>query len=202
MRGQVGAQDVGQNQGVDVRRRRQQETLGRRGHRDDPLYRGRRLLRRRFTTLSERQWTRLELTLTVGDPTHQLTQAWMVSQEPQLLYARSRDLADARRRLHRVLDRCARADVPELTRLARTLDTWREELLAYWTPTGRRGVSNGPTEAVNALIKRVKRNGHGFRNLANYRLHLLLAVGLDWTTVPWQAPPATPIRGRSPRFVA
>ena len=34
----------------DVRRRRQQQTLGRRGHRDDPLYRGRRLLHRRFST--------------------------------------------------------------------------------------------------------------------------------------------------------
>ncbi len=72
----------------------------------------------------------------------------------------------------------------------------------YWTPTGRRGVSNGPTEAVNALIKKVKRVGHGFRNLHNYRLRLLLAVGLDWNTVPWHAPPATPIRGRSPRLVA
>ncbi len=126
----------------------------------------------------------------------------MVSQELQLLYARARDLPDARRRLHRVLDRCARAEVPELIRLGRTLDAWREELLAYWTPTGRRGVSNGPTEAVNALIKKVKRVGHGFRNLTNYRLRLLLAVGLDWNTVPWQAPPATPIRGRSPRLVA
>ncbi len=66
----------------------------------------------------------------------------MVSQELQLLYARSRDLPDARRRLHRALDRCARAEVPELTRLGRTLDAWREELLAFWTPTGRRGVSN------------------------------------------------------------
>ncbi len=49
------------------------------------------------------------------------------------------------------------------------------ELLAYWTPTGRTGVSNGPTEATNALIKKVKRGGHGFRNFDNYRLRLLLA---------------------------
>ncbi len=42
----------------------------------------------------------------------------------------------------------------------------------------------------------------GFRNLDNYRLRLLLAVGVDWNTVTWQAAPATPIRGRSPRFVA
>ncbi len=140
---------LGQAAVDDVRRRRQQETLGRRGHRDDPLYRGRRLLRRRFSTLTPRQWARLELTLTVGDPTDQLTQAWSVSQELQLLYARSHDLADARRRLHRVLDRCAQAEVPELTWLGRTLDAWRHELLAYWASTGRRGVSNGPTEAVN-----------------------------------------------------
>ncbi len=46
---------LGQAAVDDVRRRRQQETRGRRGHRDDPLYRGRRLLRRRFTTLTERQ---------------------------------------------------------------------------------------------------------------------------------------------------
>jgi hypothetical protein len=62
-------------------------------------------------------------------------------------------------------------------------------------------VSNGPTEATNALIKKVKRVGHGFRNFDNYRL-LLLAVGLDWRTVHCQAPPAIPIRGRSPRLVA
>ncbi len=123
-------------------------------------------------------------------------------QELQLLYARSHDLADARRRLWRIWDRCARSDVPELLRLARTLDAWTEELLAYWTSTGRRGVSNGPTEATNALIQKVKRVGHGFRNFDNYRLRLLLAVGLDWRTVHWQASPATPIRGRSPRLVA
>ncbi len=52
----------------------------------------------------------------------------MAAQELQLLYARSRDLTDARRRLHRLLDRYARAEVPELTRLGRTLDAWRDEL--------------------------------------------------------------------------
>ena len=166
-----------------VRRRRQQETLGRRGHREDPLYRGRRLLRRGFTTLNQRQWTRLELTLTVADPSGQLTQECVVAREPQTLYARSHNLADARHRLWRILDRCGRSDVPELLRLARTLDAWSSELLAYWTTAGRRGVSNGPTEATDALIKKVKRVGHGFRNFDNYRLRLLLAVGLDWRTV-------------------
>ncbi len=193
---------LGQTAVDEVRRRRQQETLGRRGHRDDPLYRVRRDLRRGLLTTTARQWARIELALTVGDPSGQLAQAYMAAQELQFLYARSHDRADAQHRLYKILDRCARSGVPELTRLGRTLDAWRGELLAYWTSTGRAGVSNGPTEATNALIKKVKRVGHGFRNLANYRLRLLLTVGLDWRTVPWQAAPATPVRGRSPRLVA
>jgi transposase len=181
----------------DVRRRRQQETLCRRGHRDDPLYRARRLLRRDFTTLTERQWARLENALVRGDRSGQLTEAWMVAQQLQLLYRRSDDLAEARHRLWRILDRCVRSEVPELLRLARTLDAWRPELLEAFSSTGKRRVSNGPTGAVNALIKKVKKVGHGFRNFDNYRLRLLLAAGVDWRTVQWQASPATPIRGRS-----
>ncbi len=61
---------------------------------------------------------------------------------------------------------CADAGVPELVRLVRTIDAWRDELLAYFD-TG--GVSNGPTEAMNPLIKKIKRTGHGFRNFENYR---------------------------------
>jgi len=82
--------------------------------------------------------------LVVGDRSGALTQAWMAAQELQLLYSRSRALPDAQRRLWAILDRCAQSDIPELLRLARTLEAWRDELLAAFTPTGRRGVSNGP----------------------------------------------------------
>ena len=81
-----------------------------------------------------------------------------------------------------------------LTRLARTIDAWREEFLAYFDTAG---VSNGPTEAINLLIKKIKRVGHGFRNFANYRLRLLLHCGVDWNT-----PQPTRIRGRLPRLAA
>jgi transposase len=85
------------------------------------------------------------------------------------------------------------SEIPELARLAATMDSWRAELLAYFT-TG--GVSNGPTEAINLLIKKIKRVGHGFRNFDNCRLRLLLHCGVDWDTIR-----ATPIRGRLPRSV-
>ncbi len=103
----------------------------------------------------------------------------MAAQELQLLHRRSHDLAEARHRLWRVLARCARSNVPELLRLGRTIDAWRPELLTAFTSTGKRGVSNGPTEAVNALIKKVKKMEHGIRNFDNYRLRLLLATGVD-----------------------
>jgi transposase len=71
---------------------------------------------------------------------------------------------------------------------------WQTEILA-WHLTA--GCSNGPTEAVNLLIKQVKRVGHGFRNFENYRLRLLLRCG-----VRWQTHPTASLRGRSPRLVA
>ena len=89
---------------------------------------------------------------------------------------------------------CIDSGVAELARLARTVTTWREEFLAYFS-AGR--ISNGPTEAVNLLIKKIKRVGHGFRNFENYRLRLLLHCGITWHH---QTP--TPLRGRLPRFAA
>ncbi len=38
-------------------------------------------------------------------------------------------------------------------------------------------VSNGPTEAINNLIKRVKRVGFGLRRFRNYRVRVLLYAG-------------------------
>jgi hypothetical protein len=38
-------------------------------------------------------------------------------------------------------------------------------------------VSNGPTEALNNLIKRVKRAAFGFTSFRNYRVRALLYAG-------------------------
>jgi transposase len=64
----------------------------------------------------------------------------------------------------------------ECRRLARTIRSWENEVLAYHTT----GASNGVTEGINLLIKKIKRVGHGFRNFDNYRLRLLLHCGVEW----------------------
>jgi hypothetical protein len=84
--------------------------------------------------------------------------------------------------------------VAELSRLARTVRAWEAELLAFHVTSG---CSNGATEAVNLLIKKVKRVGYGFCNFTNYRLRLLLHCG-----VIWQTHRTASLRSRSPRWVA
>ena len=55
----------------------------------------------------------------------------------------------------------------------------------------------GPTEAVNLLIAKIRRLGHGYRNFANHSRRLLLGCGVQWDTVLTRR-----IRGRQPAFVA
>jgi transposase len=152
------------------------------------------LLRRAADHHSQRSWARLLAGLDAGDtPDEQLARTWIAAQDLRLIY-HSPDRVRAEQALYRWLSYCADADIPELTRLATTIDSWHTELLAYFD-TG--GLSNGPTEAINLLIKKIKRVDHGFRNFDNYRLRLLLHCGVDWDTIR-----ATPIRGRLPRLVA
>jgi hypothetical protein len=61
----------------------------------------------------------------------------------------------------------------EVRSLGRTLSRWRLQIAAWHTFH----VSNGPTEAANNLIKRVKRAAFGFTNFANYRIRSLLYAG-------------------------
>ncbi len=144
---------LGQNTIDAVRRRVQQDTLGHRGRRGDPMYGVRRVLLRGAERHTLRSYTRLLAGLAAGDPDGQVSATWIATQELRHVYG-ARDLAQARDRLFTFYTVCADADLPELRRLARTISVWQDQLLAYFH-TGR--ASNGPTEAVNLLIKRIKR---------------------------------------------
>jgi transposase len=175
-----------------VRRRTQQATLGYRGRKRDPLYRIRKLLLTAAEQLTQRGWARLRAGLAAGDPTGEVAAAWQGKELLRAVYAADGMLA-ARAALDRFYRWADGVKVAELTRLARTVGAWQAEILAWHTTDG---CSNGPTEAVNLLIKKVKRVGHGFRNFTNYRLRLLLHCG-----VRWQTHRTARLRGRSPRLV-
>jgi transposase len=175
-----------------VRRRTQQATLGHRGRKHDPLYRIRKLLLTAAEQLTSHGRTRLRAGLAAGDRFGEVAAAWQGKELLRAVYATAGPPASVA--LDRFYHWCDGIQVAELSRLARTVRAWEAEILAFHA-TG--GCSNGPTEAVNLLIKKVKRVGHGFRNFANYRLRLLLHCG-----VRWQTHRTVRLRGRSPGLVA
>jgi transposase len=177
----------------DTRRRVQHEQLGHRGRKSDPLYRARRVFLTGFDRLSDERIAWMFDMLAAGDPYGEVGAAIAAKELLREVYA-ARDLTHARRRLIVFFQHCADADVAELTRLARTVDRWSDEILAYHR-TGR--ASNGRVENVHMLAEKTRRNAHGFVNHPNYRRRLIGRLGIKWATVPTRR-----IRGRQPRSVA
>jgi len=166
-----------------VRRRVQNETLGHRGRKHDPLYRIRKLLLTGSERLDERGTDRMLLGLRAGDPHDEILGAWLAKESVRDVYL-SDDPNQAALLLDKAIVGCTTDEVPEIQSLGRTLAAWRGEILAHHTT----GASNGPTEGLNLCVKKVKRCGHGFRSFEHYRLRVLLhAGGVTWPTRP--APP-------------
>jgi transposase len=156
-----------------VRRRVQNEQTGHRGRKDDPLYRARRALLRGEETLDERATERLWSLLELGDPGAEVAIAYRMKERLRDFY-RTRDPDEARHILDELVRHCRkRAMPPEVQRLGRTLHTWFDKIANFHLAR----MSNGPTEALNNLVKRIKRIGFGFRNFDNYRIRALLYAG-------------------------
>ncbi len=157
----------------ECRRRVQNETLGHRGRKDDPLYRARRLLTKAHERLDERGDARLRGLLRAGDPRGDVQMTWHAKETVRSLY----DIDDcdlACEYIDQLIDDLQDDSMPpEVRSLGRTLARWRNQIVAWH----RARVSNGPTEAVNNLVKRVKRVAFGITNFRNYRIRALLYTG-------------------------
>ncbi|MCA9767639.1 MAG: ISL3 family transposase, partial [Gemmatimonadetes bacterium] len=129
----------------DVRRRVQQETLGHRGRKGDPLYGIRNLLRAGEEHLTDRQRARLERAWLADERHVAVEVAWHCAQQVRACYHQASHL-DGRALAVQVLDSLPSCPIPEVARLGRTLRTWRSEFLGYFD-TG--GANNGGTEAIN-----------------------------------------------------
>lgn len=164
----------------EVRRRVQHETTGHRGRKSDPLYSIRKLLLMGSERLDESGHSRLLLGLRRGDPEDQILGAWLAKESLREVYL-TRDPKEAALLLDKAITGCVSDEVPEIRSLGRTLSRWRSEILAYHDTRA----SNGPTEGLNLLIKKVKRAGHGFVKFEHYRLRILLhAGGVNWPHRP------------------
>src|SRR5690349_270729 len=156
----------------EVRRRVQQHTTGHRGHKDDPLYKVRGLLRRGREHLTDRQVAKLNNALAAGDPDWEVTVAWHCYQQLRSMY-QATDPTDGKAIAEHVIVTFPTCPIPEVARLGRTLRQWRSHVLARFD-THR--ISNGGTEAVNLVVEKTRRLAHGFRTFTHYRLRILLAA--------------------------
>jgi transposase len=157
----------------EVRRRVQHETLGHRGHKDDPLYRSRRLLTKAAERLDDKGTTKLTGLLEAGDPHGEVRTAWHAKEVVRSIY----DHTDPHLAIEFVTqlgtDLQDESCPPEIRQLGRTITKWRTQIAAWH----QAHVSNGPTEAANNLIKVVKRIAFGFKSFRNYRIRTLLYAG-------------------------
>ncbi len=161
-----------------VRRRVQNQTLGHRGRKADPLFKIRKLLLKGAERLDEVGHDRMLLGLRVGDPDDELLGAWLAKESVRDVYLTA-NVERAAVLLDKAIVACSADEVAEIRTLGHTLEHWREEILNHH----RTGASNGPTEGQNFCAKQVKRAGRGFTTFANYRLRVLLyAGGVTWPT--------------------
>lgn len=150
-----------------------QETLKRRGRRQDPLYRIRNVLRIDPARLSPRQWERLNTGLEAHEDHVSVTVAWMMGREIREAM-RCKDRCRGKKDLFATMETMVTCPVVEVARLGRTLTTWKKELAGFFDTDG---ANNGGTEAINGLIELHRRIARGFRNRDHYRLRMLLIGG-------------------------
>ena len=151
-----------------VRRRVTFATHGSRGRKQDPEWANRRRLLTARERLPYKAFAAMWNALIDNDPSAQILSAYIAKEELRQLLAAAADRADnaeIRTRLYRFYRWCADTKIPELHRLATTIETWWPAILAFL----HTGLTNARTEGLNRLIKQVKRVACGFRNTENSR---------------------------------
>ena len=161
---------------LDKCRRRIQLTIsGHRGRKGDPLYSARRTLHTGADLLTDKQCQRLT-GLFATDAHVEVEATWGVYQRMIAAY-RQPDRARGRELMSELIDTVSQG-VPkalvEITTLGRTLRKRAADVLAYFD---RPGTSNGPTEAINGRLERLRGSALWFRNLTNYIVRSLLETG-------------------------
>ncbi len=77
---------------------------------------------------------------------------------------------EVRARLDRFYRLAVAAEIPELTRLVATIETWWPAIEAYL----QLRITNARTEGYNRKIKQIKRVACGFRNQNSYERRIML----------------------------
>jgi transposase len=116
---------------------------------------------------------RLRGLLEAGDPAGEVRMAWHAKETVRSIYRIADPDMAAEFVTQLAADLQDESCPAEVNLLGRTLSRWQAQISAWH----QAHVTNGPTEAVNNLIKRVKRIGFGFSRFEHYRIRVLLYAG-------------------------
>jgi transposase len=158
----------------DCRRRVQNDTLGHRGRKGDPLYGIRRTMLTRISLVTPKRGERLDEVLTADE--HVAVQVtWRYYQEMIAAYGEDQPREGKKRmfKVMKALDKKVPDELKELRSLGRTLNKRRKDILAFFDTRA----SNGPVEALNGRLEHLRGIALGFRNKANYILRSLIHSG-------------------------
>ena len=123
--------------------------------------------------LDDRGDAKLRGLLHAGDPKGEVQMTWHAKETIRSIYQID-DCDLAGEFIDQLAGDLVDGSMPvEVQALGRTIARWRDQIVAWH----RARVSNGPTEAVNNLVKRVKRVAFGITNFRNYRIRALLYAG-------------------------
>lgn len=128
----------------------------------------RRRLLRGAETLTLEQRTELFTKLLTADPSEEIAAAWIAKELLRDLLActaRGGLRYEIRAALYRFYKFCAACPIPEVTALARTVETWQDPIIR----AVRTGLTNARSEGYNRIVKHVGRIAFGFRNPENQR---------------------------------
>jgi transposase len=93
-----------------------------------------------------------------------------------LLNQKHKTVAQAKKLIPRLLSHIKRYKAEKfapMQTLAKTPQSWRDEIAAMWRFTK----NNGITEGFHRKMKLIQRRAYGFRNFQNYRLRVIAACG-------------------------
>ena len=107
-----------------------------------------------------------------------LAQAYRYYQD--LIFAVSRR---SRSQLNQLLTTKLTALPHPLQKVQRTLRQHKKEILHSFK---YEAYTNGPVEGTNNKIKVIKRVAYGFRNFANFRIRILLALPNTYIAINWK----------------
>ena len=130
----------------------------------------RRLLVRNREDLTDKQFARMWNTLIdLGRPGETILTAYIAKEKLRDILALARTHPERSlicQKLWKFLTWCADSGLPELERLARTIDTWWPQIEAFLVT----GITNAASEGHNRVVKLTARCAYGFRNADNQRL--------------------------------